>query len=308
MSEFASLFESTMNYWCPFLQFVTPLNWLVWGVGSIVVADLAFIFSIIVFEFAAANAQSATITYRNGKTRSECVTATYQKISRKQQFLDVMWTLLGPTAWLNAVMSAIICSYFFPVSPQTPLFPSLAVFLRDLVLLCILADFFLYWGHRVQHSNEFLWAKCHSYHHRIDTPTALSTASIDSLDGTLQGGLPVILAGLLLSPHPITFYTFEVVHFLDNVMNHCGISTAALVNGTIRNDGSSVISTIASALAILTFKGAGPVRAGIEHHDCHHKYSNYTQNAKNFGEFFTVWDHLFGTFSKASLRSTASRE
>lgn len=253
-----------------------------------------------VFEKAAKDAGSSTlITYGSKKTRRECQESTYGKINRAQQFYDVLWTLIGPTAFLNAVVNALLSSYFFPITKDTPWFPTATEFFIHLLLLTIIGDFALYWGHRIQHMNKFLWDHCHSYHHTIDTPTALSTAAIESTDGTIQGGLSIVFGGVLLAPHPITYYAYIFIRLMDNVMNHCGIRTHALVRGVMGGD-SSVALMVARAMALLTFKGAHPVRAGVEHHDFHHKYSNYTQNAKNFGEFFTVWDHVFGTFSKAS--------
>eukprot|EP00878_Enallax_costatus_P016288 GHUV01017085.1.p2 GENE.GHUV01017085.1~~GHUV01017085.1.p2 ORF type:complete len:100 (+),score=14.36 GHUV01017085.1:927-1226(+) len=38
------------------------------------------------------------------------------------------------------------------------------------IALVVVADFGLYWGHRIQHENQTLW-KMHAKHHAIDTPT-----------------------------------------------------------------------------------------------------------------------------------------
>jgi sterol desaturase/sphingolipid hydroxylase (fatty acid hydroxylase superfamily) len=38
----------------------------------------------------------------------------------------------------------------------------------------------------------------------------------------------------------------------------------------------------------------------VGHHDYHHKYSNYSKNAKNYAEFFLVWDQIFGTMTNVS--------
>jgi sterol desaturase/sphingolipid hydroxylase (fatty acid hydroxylase superfamily) len=288
-----------MNTLVSYLEFCTPLNWAVWGLGPIFVADLTLLCGIALFEKVAQNSEASLIQYGR-KTRAECQEATYSKISKTQQYFDVGMTIFGPTAIINGVMNAILSSYFFPVSEQTPMLPSLSEFCVHFILLIIVGDFALYWGHRIQHVSKFLWDNCHSYHHKIDTPSALSTASIESVDGTLQGGAPILFAGILLSPHPVTYYVYISVRLLDNVMNHCGVRTGALERGECCGGDSAVFRAVARALVLLTFKGAAPIRAGVEHHDYHHKYSNYTQNAKNFGEYFTVWDHLFGTFSKAS--------
>ena len=54
-------------------------------------------------------------------------------------------------------------------------------------LISLLMVCFLCRGHRIQHESNFLWTHFHSYHHQIDSPTAVSTLSIDTVDATLQG-------------------------------------------------------------------------------------------------------------------------
>jgi hypothetical protein len=36
------------------------------------------------------------------------------------------------------------------------------------------------------------------------------------------GGLPIILAALLVHPHPLTFYVYVFFRLCDNVVNHSG--------------------------------------------------------------------------------------
>ena len=40
-----------------------------------------------------------------------------------------------------------------------------------------------------------------------------------------------------------------------------------------------------------------PGRAGVDHHDAHHQFSNCGPGAKKIVEAFWVWDRLFGTLS-----------
>ena len=43
-------------------------------------------------------------------------------------------------------------------------------------------------------------------------------------------------------------------------------------------------------------------------HDAHHKYSNYAENAKNFGENFLLWDWAFGTLGKVEATTRRGSE
>jgi sterol desaturase/sphingolipid hydroxylase (fatty acid hydroxylase superfamily) len=42
----------------------------------------------------------------------------------------------------------------------------------------------------------------------------------------------------------------------------------------------------------------GRLQAPISHHDSHHKFMQFSKNAKNYGENWLLWDQLFGTMSR----------
>jgi len=148
--------------------------------------------------------------------------------------------------------------------------------------MVLLNDLALYFGHRVQHESEFLWKHCHSKHHTITTPSPVSTVYIDPIDATLQGGLPIVFACIIVKPAALTFYAFVMQRVAENCFNHSGLD---------------------SSLADLLFLKSLPGRASVGHHDAHHRFSNYNRNAKNYGEAFWVWDWAFGTLSNtAKLR------
>lgn len=63
----------------------------------------------------------------------------------------------------------------------------------------------------------------HSYHHQLGVPNPVGALYIDSMDATLQGGLPIIFAAALVQPHPLTFYLYTIVRIAENVFNHSGL-------------------------------------------------------------------------------------
>ena len=135
---------------------------------------------------------------------------------------------------------------------------------------------------QVQHESEYLWKNYHSFHHSIGTPSPVSTLYIDEVDATLQGSLPIMFACLIIRPHPVTYSIFAGLRVAENVINHTGLDS--------------------SLMNILTLKCL-PLRASIAHHDAHHRFSNYSRNAKNYAESFWVFDWMFGTLSDtAKLR------
>ncbi len=99
-----------------------------------------------------------------------------------------------------------VMPYFVP-APSSP-YPTLASFLFDLTLALVVGDFFLYWGHRVQHESQYLYDNHHSFHHSLVTPTPAGTLYIDSIDATLQvraGECPYLYE---LHPSPPFFLSF----------------------------------------------------------------------------------------------------
>lgn len=119
------------------------------------------------------------------------------------------------------------------------------------IKLQLIGDFFLYWGHRIQHEIPFLWEHCHKVHHSLDSPTPVGTLYIDAIDATLQGGLPMMLAILLVRPDLFTMYLYIALRVGENAFNHSGIDNP-IIN-------------------IITLKFL-PLRASIAHHDSHHKF------------------------------------
>ena len=85
-----------------------------------------------------------------------------------------------------------------------------------------------------------------------------------------------MFACLLIRPHPVTYWVFTMLRIAENVVNHSGLDC--------------------TLLNVVTLKCL-PLRAAVAHHDAHHRFSNYSRNAKNYGEAFWVWDWLFGTLS-----------
>eukprot|EP00041_Stephanoeca_diplocostata_P021849 m.516015 g.516015 ORF g.516015 m.516015 type:complete len:184 (+) comp21927_c0_seq2:235-786(+) len=91
-------------------------------------------------------------------------------------------------------------------------------FAADCVLMCIVNDFFLYWGHRIQHENKWLWENFHSLHHTINTPTPWSTIYIHPVDASLQGAIPIITAALAVQPSLLSFYAFVAFRVSENAV------------------------------------------------------------------------------------------
>lgn len=96
------------------------------------------------------------------------------------QFKWCLYVTCGPPGLMNGALAALTLPRFIdtPVD-ATAFFPKTVVAsLVQFVLLQLIGDFFLYWGHRVQHDVPYLWKHFHSFHHSIGTPTPFSTICI----------------------------------------------------------------------------------------------------------------------------------
>jgi sterol desaturase/sphingolipid hydroxylase (fatty acid hydroxylase superfamily) len=198
-------------------------DFLVWGVGPFLCFIIGFAPTALFFEWLIMQpfASKYLINQEKSKSRTEALQETRKKIPFWVQLKSCCWTLFGPTTLFGVGIAAFIMPKLFGKTPST--LPSLYDFTVDLIMMELLGDFFLYWGHRVQHEYPYLWKNFHSLHHTIDTPSPISTLYIDSNDATLQGSLPMILAGMIIRPHPFTFYIYMILRVGENVLNHSGI-------------------------------------------------------------------------------------
>eukprot|EP00775_Hariotina_reticulata_P010762 gene10762-10918_t len=253
--------------------------WLLWGVGSVLSSGVGFYLAAFVLEqvLSCGWLDNSLICYTssNDVPRKQLLAATHKRIPFSKQFKGCFHTLFGLQCIVNGAVLALIMQWAHGGRSVTWLPATAVSAVLQFVGLAVMADFGLYWGHRVQHESKFLW-RFHSYHHAIDTPSPFSTLYIHPVDAALQGGIPLALAAVVVRPNPVILYLFLAARLAENAINHSGFDSW-LVN-------------------LLTLKLL-PFRALPAFHDAHHKYSNHALNAKNYGESFWVWDAVFGTSS-----------
>mmetsp|Transcript_30462 Transcript_30462/g.59525 ORF Transcript_30462/g.59525 Transcript_30462/m.59525 type:complete len:273 (+) Transcript_30462:13-831(+) len=268
------------------LHHVVMTPWLCWGLMPGLSAAVGYLMVGLAFECVlhySLIGSDSLITY-GAKPRRPALDKTREKVSLSVQFKVALMNIFGRSFVINSIFSWLLFSNL--VGTPADALPALTEFLVQLGVMLVINDFALYWGHRIQHESEYLWKNFHSKHHELDTPTPFSTLYIADEDATLQGALPILLAGVVVRPHPVTLWTFIFCRVAENVSNHSGIDTWWF--------------------NLMTLK-ALPLRASVRHHDSHHKYSNYSKNAKNYGESFWVWDYLFGTHRAVQATNAAKQ-
>ncbi len=256
---------------------------LAYGVAPLAAGALGIILPALIvkiFEMIGVLNESNMIQYGSKTTRSAAQKTLEGKISYRTQFLTTLFTAIGPSAVINAIISWKLFPYVFPDLLTLPTFPDIRTFSFEFCTQQLLGDLFLYCGHRIQHESEFLWENFHSIHHKIDTPSVSSTAYIHFVDMTLQTAFPMMIASMIVQAHPVSFVIYVLTRVGENTFNHCGYDNW-LIN-------------------LLTLKFL-PGKAGVKHHDEHHHFSNYSRNAKNYAESFIIWDWLFGTLRPSTI-------
>jgi sterol desaturase/sphingolipid hydroxylase (fatty acid hydroxylase superfamily) len=249
---------------------------LCYGLGPFIAVNVGHWFAVLCLEavIRLPGVAPAFIEYgAEGKSRRkrwDAVAESRKKISAAEQWRVAALNMLGPMAMVNALVSSIVMPRLIAAPAGLPTWQQA---LLSFCALNLVGDFFLFAFHKAEHEIPFLW-RHHQYHHRIDTPTPVSTVCIDPLDATLQAGIPLGLAALICQPHPFVFYAYGALRLCENVVNHSGLDHWLL----------NLIS-----LKVL------PGRAGVAHHDSHHRFSNYERHAKNFAEGFWIYDYAFGS-------------
>ena len=184
-------------------------DWVLWGVYPFLAANAGFWLSAITLEFVLSRVLRSTAIYKtnpplfswaywfrpleySGVTRQDGIVNSQVKIPFLEQLKLAALQIMGPMAVCGAALAAAVLPYLVP-QPESSC-PSIASFAWQLVIMELVGDFGLYWGHRVQHENEYLWKTFHSVHHRVLTPTPITTLYLDGVDATLQASLPMLLA------------------------------------------------------------------------------------------------------------------
>ncbi len=137
-----------------------------------------------------------------------------------------------------------------------------------LALFWVAGDFLLYWWHRLQHSNRFLWA-FHSVHH--------SQAKMTLLTSWRRHPLEMLLTDVLIY--------MGIFHFVLGVPTRGWMPLAAAI---------VCVQTLQHSQLDWGYGRVGRWVVSPHFHAFHHSVERKHADA-NFGMMFSCWDFLFGT-------------
>lgn len=131
----------------------------------------------------------------------------------------------------------------------------------------LFTDCFIYWIHRGLH-HKTVYKHIHKAHHQWKVPTPFASHAFHPIDGFLQS-VPYHIYVFLFPMHK---YTYLLLYVAVNIW------TVSIHDGDYR---------VPDMLK--------PFINGSAHHMDHHVYYNY-----NYGQYFTLWDRLGGSFKSPS--------
>lgn len=135
-------------------------------------------------------------------------------------------------------------------------------FFMSIFMVLGVTEFFVYWVHRLEHDIPFLYKKLHHIHHEFVMVTPFCGWAFHPLDAFFQA-LPMLCVPLLFPVHSGL---------------HMGMTLFLSIWGISIHDNISWVPS--------------PFFLYAAHHTIHHDKGR----KKNYGQFLTLWDRVFGTY------------
>lgn len=194
-----------------------------------------------------------------------------------QTFANIAHTLMSKgTVQTVVIFSGVIglASLVTPVSE-----PGYSIWPRDwplwiqVVMGITIAEFGLYWAHRLEHEVPFFW-RFHAIHHSVVKLWIINTGRFHFVDSLMSIVLSMAILLALGAPEEVLVWLAAVTAFI-GILTHCNVEMRF---GPI----SWVFNT-----------------PGL--HRWHHS-RDIREGNKNYGENLMVWDQVFGTYFNPDRR------
>lgn len=147
------------------------------------------------------------------------------------------------------------------------LWPDSWPFALQVVLGLVIAEFGLYWAHRLAHEKNTLW-RFHALHHSVERLWVVNTGRFHIVDSIIKIVLSQIPLYLLGAPLPIFLWIGAVTAFV-GLLTHCNIEVR-----------TGPLDRLMSTPRL---------------HRWHHSRL-LSEGNTNYGENLVLWDQIFGTY------------
>ena len=208
-----------------------------------------------------------------------CRTSRHGTSNDGQTFANIGHTLPSKGVVQTVVIfSAVIglASYVTPANePGYGVWPRGWPMAIQVVMAIVVAEFGLYWAHRIAHEWKPLW-RFHAVHHSVIRLWIVNTGRFHFVDSfkSIVVGMAILLA--LGAPMEVLIWLSAVTAFI-GMLTHCNVD--------------------------MRF---GPLSWWFNTPELHrwHHSRDLREGNKNYSENIMLWDHMFGTFS---TRATIAR-
>ncbi len=129
-------------------------------------------------------------------------------------------------------------------------------------------SFFVYWTHRILHTNKYLW-EFHKIHHSISELNTLSSVRSHFVSVLILDFFPLLALNVIR----ISDFPMEIIFFTTSILNYLNHSNLNI------------------KMKIFSFLFVTP-----EVHMWHHAKKCIHNKGQNFGIYLTIWDRAFKTF------------
>ncbi|MBW6423860.1 sterol desaturase family protein [Rhizobium sp. XQZ8] len=176
--------------------------------------------------------------------------------------------LLEVAALLAAIFPMLAASILQPlVALQFSLWPSELPMIVQAALGVTIAEFGLYWSHRIAHEKLFFW-RFHALHHSVTRLWVVNTGRFHVMDSLFKITLSQIPLYLLGAPLEVFWWLGAVTAFI-GILTHCNVDMR-----------TGVFDYVFSTPRL---------------HRWHHS-KEIREGNTNYGENIVVFDLLFGTY------------
>ena len=192
----------------------------------------------------------------------------------RQLSLDIGHTLLTKGGGQVAVVSAGLLGLAELAAPEkSSLWPNDWPLFAQVVLGLLIADFGLYWAHRLAHEQRLLW-RFHVVHHSVRRLWFFNTGRFHFVDGLVSLVLSQPLLYLVGAPAEIFMWVTGMTAIV-GLLTHCNVDLRT-----------------------------GPLDYLFNTPRLHrwHHSRVASEGNRNFGENFIVWDLVFGTYFNPDRR------
>lgn len=146
----------------------------------------------------------------------------------------------------------------------------------EVIMGLYIAEFGLYWAHRIAHVTPFFW-RFHAIHHSVTKLWFVNTGRFHFFDSLWKISLSLTPLLLLGAPMEVIQWLSAITAFI-GLLTHCNVDMK---------------------LGVLNYIFSTP-----ELHRWHHS-KDLAEGNRNYGENIILWDQVFGTFTNPARRPPA---